>query len=115
MIKNKRGEHFKFALIAIFLSIFISLIAFNSEGNKITGYVTSTADEVVVQQSLLEFEDVSSLNSLASGNYYLDDYGVVYWLDDTSRPAIARLNFVSDSQKNRAIYIDNNGNIGYLI
>ena len=114
--KNKYGQHFNLALIVIFLSITISLIAFVSEDNKITGFVTSTDSSFVdAQPSYNEYKDVDSLKSLASGNYYIDANGYVYWLDDGSRPVIGKVSFVDQIQKNRQIYIDNNGNIGYLI
>ena len=52
---------------------------------------------------------------LAAGNYYIDENGIVYWTDDSSSPAIAKVNSIDESQKNRPIYIDNNGNVGYSI
>jgi len=113
--KNKRGESFDTALIIISLSIAISLIAFISEGNKITGFVTSDSSYFVINPSLIEFNDVDSLGTLAAGNYYIDDNGIVYWMDDDYRPAIAKVNYIDESQKNRRIYIDKDGNVGYLI
>lgn len=117
---NRLGEHFNFALIAIFLSIFITLFAFISEENKITGFATGTAPKnsyygTIAQSNLQEFNDVKSLGSSAAGNYYIDGDGIVYWTDDESNPAIAKVKFIDESQKNRHIYIDNNGNIGYVI
>ncbi len=118
--KNIHAEHFNFALIVIFLSIFITLFAFISEENKITGFATGTTFEnsnygTIAQSNLREFNDVKSLGSLAAGNYYIDSDGIVYWTDDESNPAIAKVKFVDEIQKNRKIYIDNNGNIGYLL
>ena len=115
LTKNRHGEHFKTALIAIFLSIAVSLIAFLSEGSKITGFAASDSNYAVINPSLIEFKDVNSLGSLAPGNYYIDDKGVVYWIDDESRPPIAKVYYVTEAQKNRQIYIDNSGNVGYTI
>jgi len=114
MFKNKRGKHFSYALVLILLSIYFVMLGFLSENNTITGYVTSS-DSETNQQTLPVFEDISSLSALAQGNYYIDTEGTVFWLDDESKPAIARVNFVDDSEKNRKIYIDRDGNIGYLL
>ena len=116
MIKNRLGEHFQFALILILLSITISLIAFLSEDkNKITGFAASPLYNAVTNLNLIELNNLGELSTLTKGNYYIDDNNIVYWLDDESRPAIARVNYVSDESKNRQIYIDNDGNIGYLL
>jgi len=115
MINNKRGEHFRAALTVISLSIAISLFAFMSEENKITGFATSTATYVTSQPNLIEFENVDALGSLAAGNYFIDGDGIVYWLDDSSKPAIAKVKNIDEIEKNRKIYIDNEGNIGYSL
>ena len=120
MIKNKCGESFNLALIVILLSITLTSIAFISERNDadgITGFAVSadsrTSDSFVAQTYLREFNDFDSLRSLAAGNYYVDDNGIVYWIDDESKPAIAKVNFIDQEHKKRIIYIDNEGNIGY--
>lgn len=115
--KGESGYHFNFALAVIFVSIAVSIIAFVSEDKKITGFATIGADseETIITQVLREFSNVDELGALSPGNYYVDDAGIVYWLDDESSPAIAKVGFVRDEQKNRHIYIDNNGNIGYVL
>ena len=114
--KNKSGEHFNSALIFIILAITISLIAFISEENKITGFVTSASPSFTdIKPGYNEYKDVDSLKSLAAGTYYIDFDGYVYWLDDESKPLVGKVDFVDEVQKNRQIYIDKNGNIGYLI
>ncbi|MBI2656134.1 hypothetical protein HYX03_00155 [Candidatus Woesearchaeota archaeon] len=115
IIKNKSGESFGVALAAIFLSISIFSIAFISEGSKITGFAVKENVDVNVQPILVMFKDVNSLSTLAAGNYYIDSDGIVYWMDDESKPAIAKVNFVDESQKNRQIYIDDNGRVGYVL
>lgn len=120
-LDNKRGGHFNIALIIVFLSIAVSLIAFMSEDtNNVTGFVTSATNEessysADAEPVLREFNNLDDLRSLAKGNYYIDDEGVVYWLDDDSRPAVAKVIYIRDIQKNRKIYIDNSGNIGYAL
>ena len=114
--KNKRGESFNSALIVILFSIAIFSIAFIGEDSDITGLVIGTEPNYIASQSaLIQYNDVDSLGSLAAGNYYIDSDGVVYWLDDKSNPAIGKVNFVDEVQKNQHIYIDNEGNIGYVL
>lgn len=113
---NKRGEHFSVALAAIFLSIAIVLIAFRSEDKSLTGFAAyEEAAFAVANSDLIAFDSVGSLSTFSPGNYYIDSDGIVYWFDDESRPAVAIISRLSESQKNRKIYIDNNGNVGYLL
>ena len=115
-MNNKKGEHFNSALIVILMSIAVSLLAFMGEDNlnKVTGFAVSDSYSQE-QPTLLQFKSVSSLGSLSSGRYYIDEEGMVYWMDDNSRPAIGKITYLSDSQKNREVYVDKNGNVGYII
>lgn len=117
LTKNKSGEKFNIGLFVVALAISVSLFAFISEENKVTGFVIVEANQErqIPQPVLLEFNDVDSLSTLAAGNYYIDENGIVYWIGDESRPAIAKVNFVDESQKNRHIYVDNEGRIGYVL
>ncbi len=118
LIQNKSGEKFNFGLFVILLSISVSLFAFISEENKVTGFVVAEENQKIVQIQqpiLLDFKDVNSLSTLSAGNYYIDENGIVYWIDDEAKPAIAKVTFVEESQKNRNIYIDDDGRIGYVL
>jgi len=118
LARNKSGEKFGFGLLIVLLSISVSLFAFISEENKVTGFVVAEENQKIVQIQqpiLLEFNDVNSLSTLSAGNYYIDENGVVYWIDDESKPAIAKVTFFEESQKNRRIYIDDEGRIGYVL
>ena len=121
MAENKKGEGFGVGLVVIILSIALASIAFISEDNsEITGFAISDdlddyTDYNSAQTSLIELEDFNSLRSLAAGNYYIDEESIVYWIDDESKPAIAKVNFINEDIKNRQIYIDDEGNIGYVI
>ena len=116
LTKNKRGESFKAALVVILLSIAIFSIAFISEERGITGLVIDTEpNDITSQSSLIEYNDVNSLGTLSEGNYYIDGNGIVYWVEDESEPAIAKVEFLYEEQKNRYIYIDDEGNVGYLL
>ncbi len=110
---HKQKDHFNSALIVILLAIAVPLFAFMNEGRDYAGLATSPV--TVEFQAFQEYNDVNSLRTLAPGTYYIDNDGTVFWLDDESRPAVAKVNYADESQKNRAIYIDNEGNIGYLI
>ena len=114
---HKEKDHFKSALVAVALAIFISLIGLMSGQNNITGFATSTSynADAATQTNVKEYNDVKSLEVLAPGNYYIDGQGYVYWMDDEVTPAVAKVRSLTDDQKNRKIYIDDQGNVGYLI
>ena len=115
--KHKDKDHFKSALVVVALAIFISLIGLMSGQNNLTGFATSTTynSNAATQTDVKEYNDVKSLEVLAPGNYYIDANGFVYWMDDDATPAVAKVKSLSDDQKNRKIYIDDRGNVGYLI
>ena len=115
--KHKDKDHFKSALVAVALVTFISLIGLMSGQNNLTGFVTSTpySADAATQTNVREYQNVNSLQVLAPGNYYIDSNGFVYWMDDDSSPAVAKVTNLRDEQKNRKIYIDDQGNVGYLI
>jgi len=114
--KSKKGESFQLAVFIVFLSIAVSMFAFISEENKITGFAAfENNQEINIQDNLIEFKNIKSLSTLAAGNYYIDGNGIVYWIDDESIPAIAKVDFVDENQKNQHIYIDNEGRIGYVL
>lgn len=115
--KHKDKDHFKSALVAVAIVIFISLIGLMSGQNNITGFATGTSynSNAATQTDVKEYENVESLGVLAPGNYYIDANGIVYWMDDEVTPAVAKVKSLTDDQKNRKIYIDDWGNVGYLI
>ena len=115
--KNKSGERFGFGLFIIFLAMALSLFAFISEDSRITGFaaISTEPSVVVISNVLTEFNDFKSLQTLSAGNYYVDNEGIVYWIDDESKPAIAKVKSIDEIQKNRVIYIDDEGRIGYVL
>lgn len=116
--KPKQKDHFNAALMVIFLAIFISLIGFMSANDAPTGFVVSEEainSDAATQTSVKVFENIKGLEALAPGNYYIDGQGYVYWMDDDSTPAVAKVTYIRDEYKYKRIYIDNNGNVGYLI
>jgi len=117
LIKNKIGENFGFGVFIVFLAMAISLFSFISEENKVTGLVTleSVPQNAVKASDLMDIKDINSLGSLAAGNYYVDENGVVYWTDDESRPAVGQLNNFDENLKNQEIYIDRYGRVGYTL
>ena len=117
MLKNKSGEEFGFGVFIVFLAVAISLFAFISEENQITGLVTieTTSQNFVKASDLMNIKDINSLGSLAAGNYYIDGNGIVYWTNNDSKVAIAQLNNFDENMKNKEIYIDKYGRIGYVL
>lgn len=118
MIKNKSGEKFGAGLLVVLLAVSVSLFSFITEENKITGFAAlEPAQQNAVKTSglhnLRDFRDINSLASMAAGNYYIDENGIVYWADDESMPAIGQLNNFDEILKNRSIYIDSDGRVGY--
>ena len=115
LIQNRKGGHFASAMAASALFMFVFFVAFVTEDRGITGFAVNEQDSgSVVVQNLMEFDDASSLGSLGAGNYYITADGVVYWTDQGMIP-VARIKNLHESQKNRKIYIDSFGNLGYLI
>ena len=121
-LQNKSGQEFSSGVFIVILTISISLFAFISEGNNITGFATldnkeagNTKEEIsIIPNNLMEFNDIKSI-TLAAGNYYVDDEGIIYWIDDESRPPVARLKNIDEIQKNKNIYIDDEGRVGYVL
>ena len=111
---DKRAGHFNSALLAIVLSISVVSLAFLSEEN-LTGFVAYEEQDSAIEPNLLVFDNVESLRTLSAGDYYIDGNGIVYWAEDDSMPAIARVSSIGESQENRKIHIDNEGRIGYLL
>ena len=115
--KHREKDHFKSALVAVALVTFISLIGLMSGQNNLTGFATSTSynADAATQINVKEYNNVKSLGVLNPGNYYIDANGFVYWMDDDSTPAVAKVKTLTDDQRNRKIYIDDQGNVGYII
>ena len=113
LLKNKIGESFGAGLFVIFLSIAVISIGFMSSDNNITGYAAFDAGKSNANHNIIELKDIEGVRTLAAGTYYIDNGGIVYWIDDDSKPAVAKINLIYESQKNRIIYVDNEGYIGY--
>src|SRR3989344_6476242 len=115
IFSKKNGEHFRLALLLVFVSISVSILAFLSENSGIAGQVTGAALSQPAPSGLIEFEDISELGTLAQGKYYIDGNGIVYWMEGSGMPKVAKLKYVDSSQKGRHIYVDFEGNVGFLI
>ena len=98
------------------VSMAIFSIALLSEQSGTTGFVTANDNSNTVHVlDLKDFRDINSLGELGAGKYYISGDGIVYYIDASSRFPVAKIDYVNELQKNRFIYIDSNGNIGYLI
>ena len=114
---NKKGEKFSTGMAVIAASILVSLIALWNGGSGIAGFAVhdSQNEEVrIIPSNLMQFDNVDSL-TLAAGNYYIGGNGIVYWMDEESRAPIAKINFIEPEQKNRLVYIDDKGRVGYVL
>ena len=115
-ITSKKGEKFGIGMFIVVAAISLSLFSFMTEENSITGFATNSPDSSNIEfAGLIEFDDVNSLSTLSAGNYYIDENGIVYWTDDESSPAIAKVGYFDENQKNRYVYIDSEGRIGYIL
>jgi len=111
--KSKSGDKFGIGLLVVLITMSISLFSFVTEENKITGLAVSNAE--VRNNDLLEFDNVKMLGYMSKGNYYIDSEGIVYWADDRSKPAIAMIKSLDESQKSRHVYVDEDGRVGYIL
>ena len=114
IFNKKKGETFRSALLLVFFFISVSILAFISENRDITGQVTATQNEIS-QPELTQFNDISGMETLAPGRYYIDGNGFVYLIDGQDIAKIAKIKFFDDSQKGKYIYVDFSGNVGYLV
>ena len=103
-------EKFSEALLLTSLVIAITLFAFVGEESRITGF--AAAENI---DNLFEFDDVSYLGYLPVGYYYIDNDGVVYQTSEDSKNPIAKIKFIEEIQKDRYVYVDDYGRIGYVL
>ena len=109
-----RKNHFNSALLAVIVSMSVISLAFMSQNKDITGFAVSEEPAQSAQQ-VAELKDFKSLESLSPGTYYVNSDGIVYWLDDSSLPVVARIRHLQDDQRGIKVYVDSNGNVGYII
>ncbi len=112
--KNKTADKFSFGLNLIVLAIAVTLIAFITENRQITGFVIVDSDtSYETLDYLKEFDNVDSL-TLSKGVYYIKEDGIIYWIDNEPIP-VAKVENIDETQKNRFIYIDDEGRVGYIL
>lgn len=112
MSQNKSpDEIFSEALLITFLAITITLFAFVGEENKITGFAAAEN----IDNNLFEFDDMSYLGYLPVGYYYIDNGGIVYQVNDVFKTPIAKIKFIEEIQKDRYVYVDDYGRVGYVL
>ena len=114
-MSREKSPSFVAGLLFILASVSVFSVAFFSEQNSLTGLVVANQKTIEPSPVLKQYNDVSSLAELSPGKYYINSNGIVYYMDDKSRFAVASVSHLDDSQKDRFVYIDTNGNIGYLI
>jgi len=109
-------DKFSYGIFLIVSIISISMLAFLNEDKNITGYVIAGESANYESASALaEFNSLNSLAQLSPGLYYVYADGYVYSVDDYSRLLVGKVSHLEDSQKDKLVYIDRNGNIGYVL
>ena len=103
MIKGNKSNLFPTAVIVILVIIVLFVTAFFTE-SKLSGMAVYSGLEQIEASELYEF---------AEGNYYIDDNWVVYWIDDSSKPAIAQLHSMRDAYSDRYFYVSDDGMVFY--
>ena len=112
MKQNKFNDKFNFGITLVVLSIAITMLAFISEENKITGYA---ATELSSDIDLPVFQDINALSTLSPGKYYINDNGIVNMISDESSFPVAKFIQFDENKKNVPIYIDREGRVGYIL
>lgn len=114
-MNNKKAEKFEYGLFIVAGAITLSLFSFITQENNITGFAVESDNSNIESLGLMEFDDAGSLSTLSAGNYYIDNGGILYWTDDELTPPVARIKNVDELQKSKYIYIDSEGNVGYIL
>lgn len=118
---SKSGEKFGFGVFIILLATSLSLFAFITKDKDLVGLAASNLEKyqevknIKMHDELKEFKDAKSLETLAPGSYYIGSEGIVYWADDESMPPVGKIKALDESQKQKMVYIDDNGRIGYVL
>ena len=108
-------DKFNFGIGIVLLTIGLSLFSFLSQENNFTGYVVNEDSGAVSKSNLAYLNDFDSLSILAPGKYFIDNQGFVYWIDDESKPAVAKIGNVNDFAKNKQVYVDKEGRVGFVL
>ena len=104
MIAGKKGEYFPTAVLVILVIIILFITAFFTESRK-TGMM-------IYGDGLSEI-GMSDLASLSEGNYYIDNQGIIHWIDDSSRPAVAKIRPIREINTDRYLYVSDEGLVFY--
>ncbi len=116
LMKAKNAEQFRLGLAVILFVTVVFMYAFISEESRITGFATADQETLSLNLNKIpEFESVESLETLGEGNYFIDNNGLVQWIDDESRPVVGHISDIDELQKNRQVHIDSEGRIGYVL
>lgn len=117
MNQNKSpDEIFSEALLVTSLVITITLFAFIGEDSKITGFAAAeNKGGTTIEHYLFEFDDMKYLGYLPTGHYYIDNDGIVYHINENLRNPIAKIKFIDEIHKDRHVYVDDYGRVGYVL
>lgn len=114
MKKMTRNEDkFGIGILLIFLSISVTMLGFLSEEKNIVGYAAAKEPAIITDNSV--FENIDTLSELSPGKYFVYDDGSVYSIEDDARLLVGKVKHIQDVQKNTYLYVDRNGDIGYVL
>jgi hypothetical protein len=112
---NRKGNHFKAALIAIVIAIFVFSAAFFTENQEATGLVVAEDSEASAPRAdPILLNNANSMASLSRGNYYIDARGNIQWTDDSSRPVVAKLQNYNENELDRSVYVSIEGEVFFV-
>ena len=111
---NNKAYHFKVALWAIAISILVFSAAFFTEDKNATGFIVSDDSVELPKANPILLNNANSLSQLSPGNYYIDMKGNVQWMDDSSRPVIAKLVSYNENELDRSVYVSIEGEVFFV-
>ena len=113
-MNSKKAYHFKLAMLVIAVSIFVFAAAFFTADHSTTGFVVSQESANLPKSNPILINSAKDLSSLSSGNYYIDKNANVLWIDDESRPVVAKLTTYNEDELDRTVYVSIEGEVFFV-
>ena len=112
----KRNNSFEIGILFIVSAISITMLGFLSEEKNLAGHAAANENTgyAVFNDNPL-FHNLDSLSELSPGNYIVYDNNLVYSVEDDARLLVGKISHIQDFQKNKYIYVDRDGNVGYVL
>lgn len=114
MKKRTRNEDkFGVGILLIILSISVTMFGFLSEERNIVGY--AAGENRAINEGNAILYAYNSLSELSPGKYFVYDDGSVYSIEEYAKLFVGKVKHVQEIHKNRNLYVDRNGNVGYVL